>query len=242
MLTADQGFNPERLEAYVQGAQDARGQAQVDRRRRSLHRGGAVTKRRTLVEQLKRLNACSEALDWVGNRTLERAWNECEDIEWMLWAAEAVGIDKKVLVSAACDFAATALRFVPQGEDRPRKAIRVTRAWVRGRASIASVGAAGDAARDAAGAAAGDAARYAAGAAARAAARAAAWAAAGDAAGDAARYAARGAAWDAAGAAAWAAAGAAADKRMRRLLRKRVTVPMLRRALRRTMRKRSLAA
>ncbi len=200
----------------------------------------------TLVEQLKRLNACSEALDWVGNRTLERAWNECEDIEWMLWAAEAVGIDKKVLVSAACDFAATALRFVPQGEDRPRKAIRVTRAWVRGRASIASVGAAGDAARDAAWAAA----RAAAGAAARAAARAAAGDAARYAAGDAARAAAwaaardaaRDAAWDAARYAAGDAAWAAADKRMRRLLRKRVTVPMLRRALRRTMRKRSLAA
>ena len=95
-------------------------------------------------------------------------------------------------------------------DDRPRKAIKVARAFARGEVDAA----ARDAAWDAAGAAAGDAAGAAAWAAARAAARDAAEAAAGDAAwaaaGAAARAAARAAAWAAAGDAAWAAAAAAA--------------------------------
>ena len=91
----------------------------------------------------------------------------------------------------ACDFAETALKYVPAGEDRPRLAIETARRFVAGSATCEELAAAGDAA-------AGDAA----GAAARAAARAAAW----DAAWDAARAAARAAAWDAAWAAAWDAA------------------------------------
>lgn len=39
----------------------------------------------------------------------------------------------------ACDFAERALRFVPEGEDRPRIAIDTTRRWVRGEATIGQV-------------------------------------------------------------------------------------------------------
>ena len=81
------------------------------------------------------------------------------------------------MVLAACDIVESVLHLVPAGEERPRKAIEVTRAWCAGQATAGEVDAASDAARDAASVAAWDAA-WAARAAASAAARAAAWAAA----------------------------------------------------------------
>ena len=74
----------------------------------------------------------------------------------------------------ACDFAETALKYVPAGEDRPRLAIETARRFVAGSATCEELAAAGDAAWAAAWAAAGDAAGDAAWDAARAAAGAAA--------------------------------------------------------------------
>jgi hypothetical protein len=138
---------------------------------------------------LEGLGACPEAIEWAGDRTPEQAWRECPRGDWLLWAAERVGVDRRLLVLAACDCAETALVHVPDGEERPRMAIETARAWARGEATIEEV-------RAAAGAAAG--ATWGVGGAARAAAGAA-WGV-----GDAARAAAW-AAWAAAGAA-WAAA------------------------------------
>ena len=110
----------------------------------------------------------------------------------------------------AADFAESVLHIFEDanpGDDRPREAIQVARAF--------AVGKVGDSARRTAWAAAGRTARAAAWAAAGDAAWAAAWAAAGDAAWAAARDAAKAAAWAASGAAAWAAAGAAARRTAR---------------------------
>ena len=93
----------------------------------------------------------------------------------------------------ACECAEAVLHIYEKqnpGDDRPRAAVRVARAFAEGKATSDELAAAWAAAR----------------AAARDAARAAAW----DAAWDAARAAAWDAAWDAARAAAWAAARAAA--------------------------------
>jgi len=166
--------------------------------------------------------ACREAIEWVGDRSLERAWTECERADWMLWAAIKVGIDRKVLVLAACDCAETALKHVPKGEDRPERAIATARAWARGKASMGDVCAAAD---DAAYAYAYASAAYAASA-----------AAAADAAADDAAYAAAHAAHQAALAAYDTAdadaAAHAAHRRMATLVRRRITVPMLRKAIR----------
>ena len=59
----------------------------------------------------------------------------------------------------ACDFAETALKYVPAGEDRPRLAIETARRFVAGSATCEELDAAWTAAWTAAGAAAGDAAR-----------------------------------------------------------------------------------
>ena len=110
---------------------------------------------------------CLEAMEWLGDRDAETAWRECERADWMLWAVAKVGVDRKIVVTAACACARTALRFVPDGEHRPLSAIETTEAWVRGntttedvRAAAYAAGAAAYAAAGAAGAAA-DAAAYA---------------------------------------------------------------------------------
>lgn len=36
-------------------------------------------------EYLEKLGACQEARDWVGNRTLQRAWEECDRLDWLHW-------------------------------------------------------------------------------------------------------------------------------------------------------------
>jgi len=172
----------------------------------------------SLKTELEALDACSEAVNWVGRKSLKTAWAKCEHGDWLLWYAGKVGVDQKLLVLAACDCAETALQYVPDGELRPAQAIQAARNWCDG------TGTAEAAERAAAGAGA------AAGAAAWAAAtaeRAAAWAAE-EAAGAAAAWAAEEAAT---AAAAWAAeaaeraadaAGATAHKHCADLVRARI--------------------
>ena len=58
---------------------------------------------------------------------------ESDDAPEMLRASTRV--DRRRLVLAACDCAASVLHLVPAGEDRPRRAIGAAREWVRGRAT-----------------------------------------------------------------------------------------------------------
>ena len=93
---------------------------------------------------LKKLHACDEAVKWCGDKTPAQAWRECERGDWLLWLAGRMA-DKpgwptrKQIVFAACACAETALKYVKPGEDRPRKAIETTRAWVRGEATLEEV-------------------------------------------------------------------------------------------------------
>jgi len=150
------------------------------------------------TDKLQSMDACSEAVQWVGKRGLKTAWRDCPRGDWMLWLAARADVDHKLIVLAACDCAETALQYIPDDEERPAKAIQTVRNWCAGKASIDDIRAARNAAAD-----------YAAAAAAAYAAYAAAYAAATYAA--AAAYAAYAAAYAAADAAAYAAdAGAAA--------------------------------
>lgn len=105
-------------------------------------------------------DACQSAIDWLGDRDSEQMWAECERPDWLLWWAAHV-VPRQELVLAACDCAETALRYVPEGEDRPRLAIETARRWARGEATVEEVRAA-DAAARAAACDAGNAAAYAA--------------------------------------------------------------------------------
>jgi len=88
---------------------------------------------------LTELAACPEAVKWAGRKTHKKAWETCKRGEWLLWIAGKVDIDRKLLVLAACACARTALKYVPDGEDRPRIAIETAEAWVRGEATIDQV-------------------------------------------------------------------------------------------------------
>ena len=98
-------------------------------------------------ERLIDMEACSEAVDWVDGHGLKKAYDTCERADWMLWLAGRMADrpgwpTKQEVVLAACDCAELALRHVPKGEDRPRRAIETARAWARGKASLDDVRAA----------------------------------------------------------------------------------------------------
>ena len=113
-------------------------------------------------DKLNDMQACSEAVKWVGRKGLKTSWNACNRADWMLWYAARILDDKKLIVLAACDCAETALKYAPKGEKRPAKAIATARKWCNGKATIKQVHAAAYAAADAAAAAAAYAAAYAA--------------------------------------------------------------------------------
>jgi hypothetical protein len=93
-----------------------------------------------VATELLRRGACADAVAWVGQRKdPRRAWHACERGDWLLWIAAKVGVDRKLVVRAACACAREALRRVPQGEDRPRKCIEVAERWADGKASIEEV-------------------------------------------------------------------------------------------------------
>lgn len=94
-------------------------------------------------DELMQLNACQDAIDWVSDRTREQAWNECKDGSWLLWyAAKTELCSRQILVLAGCDCAERALKYVPEGENRPAEAIRIARLWADGKAAIEEVRAA----------------------------------------------------------------------------------------------------
>lgn len=167
----------------------------------------------TFTDQLESLNACAEAVEWVNGRSLRKSWQAANRADWMLWLAEKVSIDRKILVLVACDCAETALKYVPKGEDRPHIAIETARNWCNGKATLQQ-------ARNAAYAAYGASDADAAAAAAAHAAAAAVAAVVADA--------------HAAAADAYAAAAAArnrAHKRMCKLIRKRIPVELIEAAI-----------
>ena len=150
-------------------------------------------KNKQLLSRLRKINACSEAVDWVDGMDFKKAWETCERADWMLWymCKTEMGT-KRERIHIVCDCAATALKHVPKGEDRPRKAIEAARRYADNPTDE------------------------------NAAARAVAWAAAWDAAWDGARDAAEAAAEAAARAAAWAAAEDAAHKKMCNMIREKI--------------------
>ena len=92
-----------------------------------------------LSTQLKKFDACTEGYEWAKGKTLTEAWSTCERGDWMLWYAAKVNIDRKLLVKAACACARLALKFVPDGEQRPRITIETAEAWTEGKASLNDV-------------------------------------------------------------------------------------------------------
>ena len=95
-----------------------------------------------LLQALRKYNACSDALAWVGDRDAATAWKTCPRGDWLLWITARVGVERKQIVLAACSCARLALKYVGKGEARPRRCIEVTEAWAHGKATIDEVRAA----------------------------------------------------------------------------------------------------
>jgi hypothetical protein len=92
-----------------------------------------------LISNLRPLYACVESIEWLESlppdTTFAQVWAQCERGDWMLWlAGRRKGVDRKLLVLAACDVAEPALQHVRAGEERPAEAIESARRWARGEA------------------------------------------------------------------------------------------------------------
>jgi hypothetical protein len=145
-------------------------------------------------ELLIKLDACESAKEWAGDMPIEEIVSTCRRGDWLLWLAQKVDVDLRLLTLAKGHCANTVRHLLK--DDRSIKAVDVAIAFGEGKATREELDAAASAAYAAADAA------YAAAYAAASAASAAAYAA--YAAADAAAYAAYAAA-DAAAYAAYAA-------------------------------------
>lgn len=82
---------------------------------------------------------CREALVWMDGKSVRECWQTCEIGEWMMWALDKSGYDRKKLLLLACRLAKRALKYVPKGENRPRLAIEAAEGWVEGRVTAAAM-------------------------------------------------------------------------------------------------------
>ena len=106
----------------------------------------------SLKDELIAMDACSEAVAWIGDRTLPEAWAECKQPRWMFWWLGRCGVERQKLVLAACACARLALAHARGPE--ALLAIEAAEGWARGAIDIKKVHAAADAAADAGNAAA----------------------------------------------------------------------------------------
>ncbi len=90
------------------------------------------------TQKLKKLGACKDAVIWAFEQeNLEKAWQNCERGDWMLWlAGKTAGPSgdtrRKKLVLAAVECAELSISYVRAGENRPAKALRIARDWAIG--------------------------------------------------------------------------------------------------------------
>ena len=86
-----------------------------------------------LKNRLEKLNACSEARDWVGNKSLKKAWKKCKRGDWMFWYYfKEVGFTKD-LVKAKADCASLVKHLMK--DQRSLNALQVCYDYVDGKIS-----------------------------------------------------------------------------------------------------------
>jgi hypothetical protein len=87
----------------------------------------------TLSEKLTKMGACEEAVEWVGDKTLDEAWAECERGDWMLWLAQESGVDKRTLTLAKARCAKLVVHLMK--DERSVKAVEVAERYGLGEAT-----------------------------------------------------------------------------------------------------------
>ena len=100
-------------------------------------------------DKIKELYPCEDAIKWFdGMDSAKQAYKNCGRGDWLLWLAGRLDIDRKLVVLAACECAEQVLKYVPEGEERPKIAIETARKWVRGEATLSEVRRTADAVYD----------------------------------------------------------------------------------------------
>ena len=95
------------------------------------------------VEYLKKLNACSEAVEFAGKySSLQKAWDACENGSWMLWLCGRLSgppdsDSRKKVVLVACVCARLALKYTK--DTRAKACIETAERYVRGKATLDEV-------------------------------------------------------------------------------------------------------
>ena len=92
------------------------------------------------TEALNNMEACADAVEWVGKRGLKRAWRECDRPDRMLWLlGEMAGRKgwptKDEIVLLACSFAEDCADNAGKWEPVCRETIAVVRRFVAGEAT-----------------------------------------------------------------------------------------------------------
>ena len=77
----------------------------------------------TLKELLTELNACKDACEWAGDKSIEEIVETCERGDWLLWLAKKVEMDLQPLTLAKGHCAATVLHLMK--DERSKKAVQV---------------------------------------------------------------------------------------------------------------------
>ena len=77
----------------------------------------------TLKELLVELNACEDACEWAGDKTIEDVIASCHRGDWLLWLAKKVEMDLQPLTLAKGHCAATVLHLMK--DERSKKAVQV---------------------------------------------------------------------------------------------------------------------
>ena len=97
-----------------------------------------------MKELLIKLNACDEAIEWAGDRTIEEIVKDCDRGDWLLWLAKKIGIELQPLTLAKAHCANT-VRHLMENE-RSIKAVDIAIAFGEGRATMEELNNAADAA------------------------------------------------------------------------------------------------
>jgi len=101
-----------------------------------------------LNNRLEELNACYEAREWVGDKSLKKAWKKCKRGDWMLWYYfKEVGFTKD-LVKAKADCVSLLKHLMK--DQRSFHALQACYDYVDGKISKKELRRAADAAYDAA--------------------------------------------------------------------------------------------
>ena len=87
-----------------------------------------------MKELLMKLNACSEAMEWVGNKSWEECYATCHRGDWLLWLFKRTNPDDLKLLTLAKGHCANTVRHLMKDE-RSIKAVDAAIAFGEGKIS-----------------------------------------------------------------------------------------------------------